>query len=63
MGRCFCGESMFHHETDASKVALVAIVGRLKQEGAELIDCQVASGHLISLGATDISRESFLAFL
>ena len=36
VGRCFCGESMFHHETDASKVALAALVDRLRQEGVEL---------------------------
>ena len=47
---------MFHHETDASKVALAALVERLKPEGVDLIDCQVASEHLLSLGAREISR-------
>lgn len=60
VGRCFCGESMFHHETDASKVALVALVERLRAEGVELLDCQVSSPHLISLGAREIPRSEFL---
>ncbi|QEH38498.1 Leucyl/phenylalanyl-tRNA--protein transferase [Aquisphaera giovannonii] len=60
VGRCFCGESMFHAETDASKVALVALVGRLKAEGVTMMDCQVASGHMLSLGAREIPRRRFL---
>jgi leucyl/phenylalanyl-tRNA---protein transferase len=63
VGRCFCGESMFHRETDASKVALTALVERLRQDGVELIDCQVSSEHLLSLGAREIPRSRFLAFL
>jgi leucyl/phenylalanyl-tRNA--protein transferase len=63
VGRVFCGESMFHHETDASKVALAALVERLRAEGVDLIDCQVASEHLISLGAREISRAGFLRIL
>jgi len=63
VGRCFCGESMFHRETDASKVALAALVMRLQAEGADLIDCQVASEHLKSLGARKISRRRFLELL
>ncbi|MGC8644214.1 MAG: leucyl/phenylalanyl-tRNA--protein transferase [Isosphaeraceae bacterium] len=63
VGRCFCGESMFHHETDASKVALAALVERLRQEGVELIDCQVSSEHMLRLGAREIPRARFLAFL
>ena len=46
----FCGESMFHHETDASKVALAALVERLQAEGVDLIDCQVKSEHLVQPG-------------
>jgi leucyl/phenylalanyl-tRNA--protein transferase len=60
IGRCFCGESMFHHEPDASKVALVALADRLLQEGIEMIDCQVPSDHLLRLGAREISRAEFL---
>ena len=63
VGRCFCGESLFHHETDASKVALAALVERLRQEDVELIDCQVSSEHLLRLGAREIPRSRFLAFL
>jgi leucyl/phenylalanyl-tRNA---protein transferase len=63
VGRCFCGESMFHRQADASKVALVALVQRLAVEGVGLIDCQVTSEHLVRLGAREISRSSFLRFL
>jgi len=63
VGRCFCGESMFHYETDASKVALAALVDRLRADGVELIDCQVSSEHLLRLGAREISRSSFLKYL
>ena len=63
VGNCFCGESMFHRETDASKVALAALVTRLRAEGVGLIDCQVASEHLKSLGAREISRRRFLELL
>jgi leucyl/phenylalanyl-tRNA--protein transferase len=60
LGRCFFGESMFSHRADASKVALVALVDHLKARGVELIDCQVPSEHLMSLGATAIPRAEFL---
>lgn len=63
VGRCFCGESMFHVETDASKVALAALVVRLREEGVELLDCQIASEHLASLGARPISRGEFMTYL
>jgi leucyl/phenylalanyl-tRNA--protein transferase len=63
VGRVFCGESMFHHETDASKVALAALVARLRLEGVDLIDCQVASEHLVRLGAREIPRAAFLRIL
>ena len=63
VGRCFCGESMFHRETDASKVALAALAQRLQAEGVDLIDCQVRSEHLISLGAREIPRRQVSALL
>jgi leucyl/phenylalanyl-tRNA---protein transferase len=63
IGRVFFGESMFAHATDASKVALVKMVEHLKQRNFELIDCQVASAHLTSLGAVGIPRRDFLAHL
>jgi len=63
IGRVFFGESMFTRVTDASKVALVHAVEFLREHGFELIDCQVASAHTLSLGATEIPREAFLQSL
>ena len=63
IGRVFFGESMFARVTDASKAAFVATVRYLAARGFELIDCQVASAHLRSLGATDVPRERFLRML
>jgi leucyl/phenylalanyl-tRNA--protein transferase len=60
LGRCFFGESMFARETDASKVALVALVEKLKSREVGLIDCQVTTEHLLSLGAEEIPRTEFL---
>lgn len=60
LGRCFFGESMFSRRTDASKVALVGLVKRLTALGIGLIDCQIASEHLFSLGAKTIPRSEFL---
>jgi leucyl/phenylalanyl-tRNA--protein transferase len=63
LGRVFFGESMFSAMTDASKVALCHQVGALRERGVELIDCQVASDHLFSLGARLVPRSEFLARL
>lgn len=63
IGRVFFGESMFSHETDASKVALVALVAQLQRVGVELVDCQQETGHLASLGARPISRARFAGLL
>ena len=63
LGRMFFGESMFARETDASKVALVALVDKLKRDGFELIDCQQETGHLASFGARPIARDNFLQWL
>ena len=52
----FAGESMFHRDTDASKVALVGLVDLLKDHGATLLDVQWATPHLVSLGAVEVSR-------
>lgn len=60
MGMCFFGESMFSRESNASKVAFITLVRQLKKMNFELIDCQMPSSHLISLGAREISREEFL---
>jgi leucyl/phenylalanyl-tRNA---protein transferase len=59
IGRAYFGESMFSDVDDASKVGLVALVDILKRGGFEIIDCQVESDHLNSLGATNISRLDF----
>jgi len=59
IGRVFFGESMFSRQTDASKVALVALVDIVNRGGFELIDCQVESEHLNSLGSVNISRLDF----
>lgn len=63
MGGCFFGESMFTHVGNASKVALAALCGYLKANGFDFIDCQVASAHLIMLGAREIPRHLFLRAL
>jgi len=63
LGRVFFGESMFSRVSDASKVALVYLTDKLIEWGYRLIDCQVQSEHLISLGAEDIPREQFCAYL
>ncbi|MBK6737564.1 MAG: leucyl/phenylalanyl-tRNA--protein transferase [Haliea sp.] len=59
LGQVFFGESMFSRATDASKVALVALVFMLKRGGFHMIDCQVENGHLNSLGARNINRLDF----
>ncbi len=63
LGRMFYGESMFHHVTDASKIAFVHMVHRLESIGVELIDCQMKTSHLSSLGAKEISRDDFISKL
>ena len=61
IGRLFHGESMFHHRTDASKVGFVHLVERLATCGYRVIDCQVPTRHLESLGAFCVPRREFLA--
>jgi len=63
LGRMFFGESMFALRTDASKIALAALVCFCKAHGIEVIDCQQQTGHLASLGALPWSREQFEAHL
>jgi len=60
LGRMFYGESMFSRAVDASKVALVALVERLRKQGFPLIDCQVRTPLLAALGAREIPRRDFL---
>ena len=61
IGRMFFGESMFARQTDASKVAFAGLVRQLERWDFELIDCQMATSHLASLGAREIPRDEFLA--
>lgn len=63
IGQVFFGESMFHTRTDASKVAFASLVNQLNTWGYQLIDCQVHTHHLESLGAEEISRDAFTALL
>ena len=60
LGQCFFGESMFSTRNDSSKVALVALVEFSKQVGIKMIDCQMTTSHLLSLGAREIKRKVFL---
>ncbi len=59
IGGAFFGESMFHRETDASKSALVHLVGRMLARGMTLLDVQFMTPHLNSLGATEIPRHEY----
>ncbi len=63
IGGLFAGESMFHRARDASKVALVALVERMRGRGATLLDVQWTTPHLVSLGAIDIRRKRYVAML
>ena len=61
LGRMVFGESMFAHATDASKIALCALVAFCRAHGIAMIDCQQNTAHLASLGAGEITREAFIA--
>jgi leucyl/phenylalanyl-tRNA--protein transferase len=63
IGKMFYGESMFHRATDASKIAFVHTVRWLQMRGFGMIDCQVHTAHLASLGAREIPRHEFAALL
>jgi leucyl/phenylalanyl-tRNA--protein transferase len=63
IGGFFAGESMFHRERDASKVALVELVARLDLSDANLLDVQWTTPHLRSLGAVDVPRDKYLEML
>ena len=65
VGGLFAGESMFHRRTDASKVALVALVGMLRESGdpRALLDVQWQTPHLASLGAVEVARSEYLSRL
>jgi leucyl/phenylalanyl-tRNA---protein transferase len=63
VGGVFTGESMFHRATDASKVALVDLLTRFEAAGGQLLDVQLTTPHLESLGARELARERFLSLL
>ncbi|ADF54748.1 leucyl/phenylalanyl-tRNA--protein transferase [Zunongwangia profunda SM-A87] len=61
--KLFCGESMFAKVSNASKYGFISMVRKLQENGVKLIDCQVHTDHLESLGAEEISRKEFLEYL
>ncbi|WP_027859810.1 leucyl/phenylalanyl-tRNA--protein transferase [Marinobacterium jannaschii] len=63
IGRVFFGESMFSRQRDASKIAFIGLVEQLRFWGYALIDCQVTNSHLLSLGAYEVPRSTFLQHL
>ena len=63
LGTVFCGESMFSKANNASKVGLISLAKELKKNNYELIDCQVPTQHLASMGAESIPRSEFLTYL
>ena len=63
VGKVFCGESMFHKVTNASKIAMLSLVELLKSQDAEFIDCQMQNPHLASLGCIEVTRARFLTML
>ena len=63
LGTNFCGESMFSHVSNASKIAFIYLVEKLKNKNYNLIDCQVYTSHLESLGAQEIPRSDYLKYL
>ena len=63
LGTVFCGESMFSKVSNASKIAFISLVQKLKNENYKLVDCQVYNNHLASLGADEISRKEFMKYL
>jgi leucyl/phenylalanyl-tRNA---protein transferase len=60
LGKAFFGESMFHRKTNASKVALAALVEKLKSWSFQFLDAQMTTEHMMSLGAREVSRRIFL---
>jgi leucyl/phenylalanyl-tRNA--protein transferase len=63
LGGAFFGESMFHYVTDASKVALVALVDRVRSQGYRLLDIQWVTPHLQQFAATEVPRRTYLKML
>lgn len=63
IGKVFYGESMFHRKSNASKFAFISLVQSLSQNGLALVDCQLPTDHLFSLGAELIPRKAFVRLL
>jgi len=63
IGSCFCAESMFHKQTDASKVALHTMVQKCRELGFTVFDAQIINSHLESLGAFEVPHEEYMAML
>lgn len=63
LGKVFFGESMFSKVSNASKLALISLCQHLKKLDFDIVDCQVASSHLFSLGAVEIPRKDFMTYL
>ncbi|MEP0356360.1 MAG: leucyl/phenylalanyl-tRNA--protein transferase [Paraglaciecola sp.] len=63
VGKVFCGESMFHRVTNASKLAFMNLVTLLKEYNCSFIDCQMQNPHLESLGCIEVPRDEFLKLL
>lgn len=61
--KVFCGESMFSKVSNASKLGFISLVRELQKDGVRLIDCQIHTPHLSSLGAEEIPRHEFLKYL
>jgi leucyl/phenylalanyl-tRNA--protein transferase len=60
LGSCFCAESMFHRRTDASKVALWAMVNKCREMGFTIFDAQIMNPHLESLGAFEVPHRQYM---
>jgi leucyl/phenylalanyl-tRNA--protein transferase len=63
LGACFCAESMFHRETDASKIALFNLVEKCRDLGFSVFDAQIMNPHLASLGAYEVSPSAYMRLL
>jgi leucyl/phenylalanyl-tRNA---protein transferase len=63
IGNCFFGESMFSHQPNASKTALITLAQVLETKNFALMDCQMPTEHLFSMGAKEISRKDFLSIV
>jgi len=63
LGSCFCAESMFHRKTDASKIALWALVERCRKMGFTIFDAQIMNPHLRSLGAFTVAHKEYMTQL